>query len=113
MLNKIQLMGRLVADPELRYANQKAVTSFTLAVERDYASGGERQTDFVNCVIWNQGAEFVERNFHKGKLMLLVGRLQSRKWVDKNGSNRTDWEVNCENVYFCGDNGKPKDEYAG
>lgn len=104
MLNKIELMGRLTADPELRYTeSQKPVTMFTLAVERDYSNGGERQTDFVRCVIWNQGAEFVSRNFHKGKMMALTGRLQSRKWQDRDGDNRTDWEVNCENVYFCGD----------
>ncbi len=105
MLNKIELMGRLVADPELRYTtSQKPVATFALAVDRDYSnSGGDRQTDFVNCVAWNQGAEFITKQFYKGKLMALVGRLQSRKWQDDNGKTHTDWEVNVENVYFCGD----------
>ena len=104
MLNKIELMGRLTADPELRYTtNQKPVCMWTLAVERDYAAGGERQTDFVDCVVWNQGAEFVSRNWVKGKMMALTGRLQSRKWTDSNGQTRVEWEVNAENVYFCGD----------
>lgn len=104
MLNKIELIGRLTADPELwRTESDKPVATFTLAVDRDYSSGGERQTDFVRCVIWNNGAEFVCRNFQRGKMMALTGRLQSRKWTDRDGNNRVDWEVNCENVYFCGD----------
>ena len=109
MLNKIELMGRLTADPELRYTtSQKPVATFTLAVDRDYASGGERQTDFVDCVIWNQGAEFVAKQFFKGKMMCLVGRLQSRKWQDNDGKNHTEWEVNVENLYFCGDGTKER-----
>lgn len=105
MLNKITLMGRLTADPELRHTNDLIpVTTFTLAVDRDHSSGGERQTDFIDCVIWRHGAEFVQKNWSKGKMMTLSGRLQSRKYVDHDGNNRTAWEVNCENVYFCGDN---------
>ena len=105
MLNKIDLMGRLTADPDLRYTNtQKAVCSFTLAVERDYQpEGRERDVDFVPCVAWNSGAEFTARHFRKGKMMAVSGRLQSRKWQDKDGSNRVAWEVVAENVYFCGD----------
>lgn len=112
MLNKIDLMGRLVADPDLRYTqNQKAVCSFTLAVERDYQPGGsERATDFIPCVIWNSGAEFVSRHFKKGKMMAISGRLQSRKWQDKEGNSRIAWEVVADNSYFCGDKEPMKEQ---
>lgn len=109
MLNRILIMGRLVAEPEMRITSaQKPVTSYTLAVDRDFSNGGTRQTDFINCVSWNQGAEFVSTHFHKGQMMALSGRLQSRKWEDRDGNKRTDWEVVADNVYFCGD--KPKTE---
>ena len=109
MLNRILIMGRLVAEPEMRITSaQKPVTSYTLAVDRDFSNGGNRQTDFINCVSWNQGADFVATHFHKGQMMALSGRLQSRKWEDRDGNKRTDWEVVADNVYFCGD--KPKTE---
>ena len=108
MLNTIIINGRLTKDPELRYTQtQKPVASYTLAVERDYQRGGaEKQTDFINCVSWNQGAEFVSSHFKKGQLMTVKGSLQSRKWTDKAGTNRTEWEIIVDNAYFCGD--KPK-----
>ena len=112
MLNRITLMGRLTKNPELRLTNSgKAVASFTLAVDRDYTSGADRQTDFVDCVIWNQGAEFVNTHFNKGQMMALSGRLQSRKWEDRDGDKRTAWEVVADNVYFCGDKPKENSNY--
>lgn len=108
MLNRIDLMGRLTADPDLRKTSTgKSVASFNVAVERDYQGGGaEKATDFVNCVIWNQGAEFLSAYFRKGQMIALSGRLQSRKWEDREGKKRTEWEVIADNIYFCGD--KPK-----
>ena len=113
MLNKIVLMGRLTRNPELRLTNNgKAVASFTLAVDRDYTSGADRITDFCDCVIWNQGAEFVNTHFSKGQMMALSGRLQSRKWEDRDGDKRTAWEVVADNVYFCGDRPKESSSYG-
>lgn len=102
MLNRITVMGRLVRDPELKYTQSNTpVASFTLAVDRDYQSGGqEKQTDFIDCVAWRQTAEFASKYFHKGLLAVVSGRLQSRKWQDKNGNNRTSWEVVADNLYF-------------
>ena len=103
MLNHITLMGRLVADPELRRTqNGTAVTSFTLAVDRDFKNKqtGERETDFVNIVVWRQTAEFVSRYFTKGRMAVVEGRLQIRQYTDKEGNKRTAAEVVAENVYF-------------
>lgn len=103
MLNRIVLMGRLVKDPELRYtATQKAVTTFTIACERDYApSGGNKTTDFIDCVAW-RSAEFISKYFTKGSMIVLEGRLELRSWTDKDGNNRRTTEINVENVYFGG-----------
>lgn len=101
MLNHITLQGRLTADIELHLTNnQKPVTSFTIAVTRDYSAGNEKVTDFVDCVAWNATAEFISKYFRKGALMIVEGKLQSRKWQDKNGNNRINWEVNVINAYF-------------
>ena len=104
-LNSVHIMGRLTKDPELRFTqNQTAVATFTLAVDREYQSGGaERQVDFVECVAWRKTAEFVSKHFHKGQMMALHGSLQSRKWQDKDSNNRVSWEVIADSVYFCGD----------
>ena len=101
-MNMVCLLGRLTADPELRHTqSQVPVTSFTLAVDRAYQpKGQERQADFINIVAWRQTAEFVSRYFHKGSMIVVSGRLQSRKWQDREGNNRTNWEVNADNVYF-------------
>ena len=109
-MNTICLIGRLTADPELRTTqNQVSVTSFTLAVDRAYQpKGQERQTDFINVVAWRQTAEFVTRYFHKGQRLALTGTLQSRRYVDKEGNNRTAYEVIAENVFFC--DSKPQSE---
>lgn len=105
MLNSVTLLGRLTKTPELRYTgNNTPVVTFTIAVDRDYQSGGiERQTDFVECVAWRKTAEFVSKYFTKGQMMALHGSLQSRKWEDKNGNNRVSWEVIADSVYFGGD----------
>ena len=105
MLNHITIMGRLTADPELRRTGSGvAVTSFTLAVDRDYAENGTRETDFIDCVAWRKTGEFVARNFRKSKMAVVSGRLQIRTWVDREGHNRRTAEVVADDVYF-GDNG--------
>ena len=119
MLNHIVIMGRLTRDPELRTTQAGvSVTSFTVAVDRDFGGrdGGERQTDFIDCVAWRSTGEFVSKYFHKGSMMVVSGRLQSRKWQDREGNNRTSWEINADNVYFGesrrdGDSGR--DSYSG
>lgn len=102
MLNHITLMGRMTHDPELRYTPQNTpVTSFSLAVERDYQPGGaEKQTDFIDCVAWRKTAEFVSKHFQKGSLAAVSGRLQIRDWTDRDGGKRRSAEVAVDNVYF-------------
>ena len=88
MLNHISIMGRLTRDPEIRYTpNNIPVASFTLAVDRDFKNGsGEKETDFINCVAWRSTAEFVEKYFSKGRMIVVSGRLQIRKYTDKDGN---------------------------
>ena len=103
MLNHITIMGRLTRDPELRYTqSQTPVASFTLAVDRDFGSrdGGEKQTDFIDCVAWRQTAEFVSKYFTKGSMAVVSGRLQIRDWTDRDGGKRRSAEVVVDNVYF-------------
>lgn len=102
MLNHIVIMGRLTAAPELRYTQQDTpVASFTLAVDRDFQSGGsEKQTDFIPCVAWRKTAEFVSKYFTKGSMAVVSGRLQLRDWTDKDGNKRRTAEVVAESVYF-------------
>lgn len=103
MLNHITIMGRLTRDPELRRTgNGTAVAAFTLAVDRDYApkDGGERETDFIECVAWRQIGEFVAKYFAKGRMAVVSGRLQLRNWTDKEGNKRRSAEVIADNVYF-------------
>lgn len=103
MLNTITIIGRLVRDPELRRTGSgTAVTNFTVAVDRDFApkDGGERETDFIDCVAWRQTGEFVSKYFSKGKLIVVHGRLEIRNWTDNDGNKRRSAEVNATNVYF-------------
>ncbi len=95
MLNKIFIMGRLTRDPELRRTQSgTAVTSFSLAVDRDYKSqSGEKETDFIDVVAWRATAEFVAKYFTKGRMAVVEGRLQIRAWTDKEGNNRRSAEV--------------------
>lgn len=98
-------MGRLTDTPELRTtSNGTEVTSFSLAVDRGYAKQGEeRQTDFINCVAWRQRAGFITKYFVKGQLIAVEGSLQTRQYQDKNGNNRTAYDVVIDNAYFTGD----------
>lgn len=103
MLNRIVAMGRLTRDPELRYTqSQTPVASFTIAVDRDFSGkdGGEKQTDFIDCVAWRQTAEFVSKYFTKGSMAVVSGRLQIRNWTDKDGGNRRSAEIVVDSVYF-------------
>ena len=102
MLNHITLMGRLTRDPELRHTQSgKSVASITLAVDRDYtAPGAERETDFIDIVLWGNTAEFASKYFSKGRMAAVEGRLQIRNWQDKDGNKRRSAEVVTSNIYF-------------
>ena len=102
MLNKIIIMGRLTIDPELRRTGSgTAVTSFSLACDRDFKSqSGDKETDFIEVVAWKNTAEFVSKYFSKGRMAVVEGRLQIRDWTDKAGNKRTTAEVVADNVYF-------------
>ena len=103
MLNRIILMGRLVADPELRQTpNGVSVASFRIAVDRNYQSKetGERQADFISCVAWRQTGEFISRYFQKGRMIALEGSLQTRNYEDKTGAKRTAYEVIVDQAYL-------------
>lgn len=102
MLNHIVLMGRLVRDPELRRTGAgTAVASFTIAVDRDFSGkDSEKETDFIDCVAWRQTGEFVSKYFSKGRMIVVDGRLQVRKWQTKEGENRYSTEVIANSCYF-------------
>lgn len=103
-MNLIVIKGRLVRDPELRQTgNGTAVCTVDLAVDRPYSK--EKETDFFTVVFWRQAAEFVAQYFTKGREMLVQGEMQSRKYEDKDGNNRTAWEVKADRVEFCGNKG--------
>lgn len=103
MLNTIILQGRLTKDAEIRYTNsQKAVASFTVAVDR----GKDKGADFINCVAWENTALFIEKYFRKGDMILIEGRLQQRNYEDKDGNKRTLYEVVVGSVNFCGSKSK-------
>ena len=103
MLNHIVIMGRLTRDPELRRTGSGiAVASFSVAVDRDFGGrdGGERETDFIDCVAWRQTGEFVSKYFTKGSMIVVSGRLQIRSWTDKEGNKRRTADVVADNCYF-------------
>ena len=103
MINNIVLTGRLTTQPELKTTtNGISVLSFSIAVERNYSSGGERQTDFINCVAYRGTAEFISRYFSKGEMIALTGSLQMRKYETQQGEKRTVYEVLINEVSFCG-----------
>ena len=111
MLNHITIMGRLTRDPELRRTGTGiAVASVTVAVDRDFGGrdGGEKETDFIDCVAWRQTGEFVSKYFTKGRMIVVSGRLQIRSWTDKEGNKRRTAEVVADNVYF-GDSKRDSD----
>ena len=117
MFNLAVLTGRLTANPELKTTpNGVSVCSFTIAVERKYRQGEERETDFINIVTWRTTAEFVSRFFNKGDMIGIEGAIQTRKYQDKNGNNRTAFEVVANEVHFINskkdNNNEPSDVVA-
>ena len=115
MLNKAILMGLLTRDPELRYTpnGNVPVVTFSLAVDRNYSGNGrERQTDFIDIVAWRRQAEFVSQWFTKGMMAIVVGSIQSRRWQDKNGNNRTSIEVIADEIQF-GETKKSRESNMG
>ncbi len=113
MLNKAIIMGRITRDLELKYTqSQIPVVSFSVAVDRDFVRQGEqRETDFINVVAWRSTAEFIAKWFHKGSMIVVEGKLQTRKWQDKFEQKRTELEIIADNVYF-GDSKRSDDEYG-
>ena len=104
MLNNVVLIGRLVADPELRTTTSgKSVATFRIAVDRSYTKPGEqKQADFINIVAWESSANFVTRYFTKGSMIAVRGEIQTRNYEDSNGNKRTAFEVVAKEVSFCG-----------
>ena len=101
MLNTVILMGRITAAPELKKTQSGiSLVNFSIAVDRAYRSGSDRQTDFINIVAWRQSAEFVSKYFRKGQLVAVDGSIQTRRYQDKDGNNRTAFEVVANNVHF-------------
>ena len=101
MLNVVVLSGRLTADPELKTTTSGiSVCSFSIAVERRYKSGEERQSDFINIVTWRSSAEFVSKYFKKGQMIAIRGSIQTRRYQDKDGNNRNAFEVVADEVQF-------------
>lgn len=114
MLNRVIVMGRLTRDPEMRHTQSgTAVCSFSIACDRDIVSkqSGERETDFIDVIAWRGTGEFVGKYFTKGRMIVVVGRLQIRDWTDKDGNKRRSAEIVADNVYF-GDSKKDA-EVAG
>lgn len=103
MLNCVTLMGRLVADPEMRVTTtNKSVINFRIAVDRSYTKNGNREADFITIVAWESTADFVYKYFHKGDMIALQGSIQTRNYEDNNGTKRTAFEVLAREVSFCG-----------
>ena len=108
MLNQVVLMGRLTRDVELRTTQSGfSVCSFTLAVDRDRKQGNETVADFIPCTAWRGAAEFISKYFHKGSLILITGRIESRNYTDKEGNNRTGYEVSVDRASFTGERAEP------
>lgn len=101
MLNRVVLMGRLTDNPELRHTSSNIpVTTFTIACERNYRSGDERITDFLDIVAWRNTAEFVSKYFTKGMQVAVEGSIQVRSYTDREGNKRRAWEIIADQVYF-------------
>lgn len=104
MINNVTLIGRLVADPELRTTSTgKSVANFRIAVDRPYSKNGNKETDFITIVAWEKTADFISRHFTKGSMIALQGSIQTRNYEDSSGSKRTATEVLAKEVSFCGD----------
>lgn len=111
MLNVVVLTGRLTKDPELKHtANNLAVTSFPIAVDRQYRSGEEKKTDFINIVAWRSSAEFITKYFKKGQQIAIEGSIQTRTYEDKNGNKRTAFEVIANSVHFVESKGQSENK---
>ena len=110
-MNKVIMIGRLTADPELRCtSNQTSVASFSIAVDRRFSGkDSEKKTDFFNCVAWRATGEFVKKYFTKGSKIVIEGSLQNRDWTDDKGNKRRTTEIICDNVEF----GESKKESSG
>lgn len=106
MLNNIILQGRLTRDPEMKAtATGISLVTFALACERDYKiTNGEGNTDFFEVVAWRGTADFIQRNFRKGQMAIVNGRLQTRQWTAEDGSKRKTVEITADSIYFCGVN---------
>lgn len=103
MINTAIIMGRITADPELRKTTTDiSVCSFTVAVDRNYRTDGDKQADFINVVAWRGTADFVSRYFKKGDMIAVRGSIQTRNYEDKNGNKRTAVEIVADEVSFCG-----------
>lgn len=103
MINNVVLMGRMVADPELRTTTTgKSVANFRIAVDRPYSKGGDKQADFITIVAWEKTADFISRHFSKGSMIAIQGSIQTRNYEDSNGNKRTAFEVLAREVSFCG-----------
>lgn len=120
MLNHIAIMGRLTRDPELRQTGSGvSFANFSVAVDRDFSKGEEKETDFIDCVAWRHTGEFVSKYFTRGSLIVVSGRLQVRSYTDKDGNNRRAAEIVADNCYFGGSknagaatNPSPAGDYA-
>ena len=114
MMNKVTVMGRLCADPELRRTQSGIpVCSCRLAVDRDYLTNGERETDFFDVTAWRGAAEFISGYFSKGRMIAVEGRLQTRAWMDRSGNNRVSVEIVAERAYFADSKREAEPERKG
>lgn len=112
MLNQVIMMGRLVETPELKQTQSGiSFVSFRIAVERNYTNqDGSREADFFEINAWRGTAEFISRNFTKGRMITIVGSLENQKWQDAEGKNRVTTKIKADNAYFCGDYGRPDNQ---
>lgn len=103
-MNKVILMGRLVADPELKQTpTDISVATFTIAVNRRFAKEGQQQADFIRCTAWRQQAEFICKYFPKGSMICVIGNIQTRSWDDSEGNKRYSTDVVVDEAYFTGE----------
>lgn len=112
MINQVILIGRLTADPAIRTTTTgKSVCTFNIAVDRSVSKDGEKKTDFITIVTWENTAIFVEKYFRKGSMIAISGSIQTRQYEDRDGNKRTAFEVIAREVSFCGDKLTAKEEY--
>lgn len=114
-MNNVSLIGRLTADPELKYTqNNVAITRFSIAVDRAYTKAGEeRQADFINITAWDKKAEFICKYFQKGRRIALNGSIRTGSYTDKDGNKRYTFDVWADNVEFCDSKQSNSGDYQG